>query len=218
MARSGPTEDIHREDIVKQTDEISSALHRAKESQRERLSDKEKTLAELGKAVETLKRGRSELETRVKNDLREVMPTHTLRDLPEVDLSRAHVAETVFITCQSAIAEQTEALRNEEKNIGVMANSLKRTEADLNSEREQVNRLETEIAQFVRTLQAKLADSSQKLRVELDKKKMDVQRRLRELDENIERRTQALQLRMDEKAKEVNEVIQDMYQDAGQRA
>jgi DNA repair exonuclease SbcCD ATPase subunit len=218
MARSGPTEDVHREDIVKQTDEISAALYRAKEYQRERLSDKERILAELGKAVETLKRGRNELETRVKNDLRELMPTHTLRDIEEVDATRAHVAETVFITCQSAITEQTEALKNEEKSIETMGNSLRRTEADLNVERDQLGRLELEISQFTRTLQVKLAESTQKLRAELDQKKTDVQRRLRELDENIERRTQALQLRMDEKAKEVNEVIQDMYQDAGQRA
>ena len=218
MARTGPTEDVHRDDIAKQTDEISSSLYRAKEYQRERLSDKERTLAELGKAVETLKRGRCELETRVKNDLRELMPTHTLRDLPEVDATRAHVAETVFITCQSAISEQTETLRNEEKSIETMGNSLRRTGDDLNLEREQLNRLEQEISQVIRTLQEKLAESTKKLRVELDQKKADVQRRLRELDENIERRTQALQLRMDEKAKEVNEVIQDMYQDAGQAA
>lgn len=212
--KSQEKEEEHRSALSKQSDEVAQALARVKESQRERMVDKERHLSELEKTVEQQRKGRSELETRVKEELLGLMPRQLLRDMGEVDLARTNAAEGIFIACQTAISTQTDALKTEEKNIETMSNALKRTEASLHHERDQLDRLEQETDQQVKALRSRLAEATQKLRVEMEQKKMEVQRRLQDLEESIEKRTQSLQLRMDEKAKEVAEVVQDMYRDA----
>ena len=212
--KSQDKEEEHRSALNKQSGEISQALTQAKDSQRERLTDKERSLIELEKTVEQQKKGRTELEGRVKDELRSLLPMNLLRDMGEVDVTRVHAAEGVFITSQTAISSQTDALKTEEKNIETMSSSLKRTESGLNSEKDQLNRLEQETNSQIKALQARLAESTLKLKAELDQKKTDVQRRLQDLEESIEKRSQSLQARMDDKAREVAEVVQDMYRDA----
>jgi transketolase len=181
---------------------------------RERLSDKDQTLTELEKVAEAQKKKRSELEGRLKDELGNLMPMNMLRNLGQTELSNIHATEQVFITCQTTISAQTEALRNEEKKIEVMSARLQHTEKDLQLERDGLSRLEQEMRQHFATLERKLTDSTQRLKAELEQKKADVQSKLQELDEGVERRTQSLQVRMDGKLTELREVIQDMFLEA----
>lgn len=212
--KSQEKEEEHRSALSKQNDEVTQALTRAKEAQRERMTDKERHLSELEKTVDQQRKGRSELETRVKEELLGLMPRQLLRDMGEVDFARTNAAEGVFISCQTIISTQIDTLKTEEKNIETMSNALKRTEASLLLEKEQLDRLEVETDQQVRALRSRLAEAAQKLRAEMEQKKAEVQRRLQDLEESIEKRTQGMQFRMDEKAREVAEVVQDMYSDA----
>ena len=212
--RAQEKEDEQRTALNKTCEEISQISSRAKEFHREKLSDKEKTLSELSRDIECQKNARKELETRVKNELGGLMPMNMMRDLGQIEAGRAHEAENVFIICQTTINSQTEALRNEEKNIETMGASLKRTEAELMTEKKELEKLEGEMMLWVQSLQGKLMESTQQLRGELEQKKADIQRRLFDLDQSIEERSRSLEARMDAKSLEINEVIAEMMNDA----
>jgi len=212
--KSVEKEEENRGTLTKQCDDIAAVLSQTRDFLRERLSDKEVSLIEIEKGVDAQKKARTELESRVKDELRSLMPMNMMRDLGQVESSRAHSAEEVFILCQTSITSQTETLKREEKNIETMSDRLKLTEAELKSEQERLNRLEQEIKQQVQNLNTRMMESTQRLKGELEQKKADVQHRLQELEESVERRNQSLQVRLDEKSREVAEVIQDMYRDA----
>lgn len=212
--KSQEKEEEQRQSLTKECDDITQVLVRTKDLLRERLSDKEVSLLEIERGVDAQKKARSELEARVKDELRSLMPMTMMRDLGQVETSRAHTAEEVFIACQTTIAAETETLRNGEKNIETMSARLRSTEKELKSEQERLNLLEQEIKQQVQNLKNRMAETTQRLKGELEQKKADVQRKLQELEESVERRNQSLQTRMDEKTREVGEVIEEMYRDA----
>lgn len=207
-------EEEHRKDLEGECEGINQVLHRTRDFMRERLSDKDQALTELEKVTEAQKKKRSELEGRLKDELGNLMPMNMLRNLGQMELSSIHATEQVFITCQTTISAQTEALKNEEKKIEIMSARLQHTEKDLQLERDGLSRLEQEMRQHFNTLEKRLMDSTQRLKTELEQKKADVQQKLQELDEGVERRTQGLQVRMDGKLTELREVIQDMFLEA----